>query len=162
MENVLTAHIIVSSVRGKASTRVQPTELTDLAVKWGIGLEELRRTLECKTQRGLQTVLHPYLSRCFRTNDRKSRYRQLRHDVFCDTLIAGTKSKRGNKHAEAFITKFGWLLAFTMARTGDVHEALSLLFQRNGVPPKMIVDVLKEKTLGVFKLKVAEADCHLR
>ena len=51
---------------------------------------------------------------------------------------------------------------FTMAKKGDAHEALSLLFQRHGVPPKMIVDGLKDNTMVVLKLKVAEAGCHLR
>ena len=63
MENVLTAHIIVYSVGGEASSRMQPTEPTDLAAKWGIGLGAAHQTLECTTQRGLQRVLHPYLSR---------------------------------------------------------------------------------------------------
>ena len=140
LEKVLTAHVIYSSVRGQASTRMQLTEPTDISENWGIGLEEVRHTLEYKTQRGLQTVIHPSLSRRFQKNDRKLRYRQLRHDVFCDTLISGTKSKRSSKYAEAFVTKFGWLLAFPMARKGYAHEALSLLFQHDGVPPKMIID----------------------
>ena len=42
-----------------------------------------------------------------------------------------------------------------MAKKGYAHEALSLLFQRDGVPPKMIVDGSKEKNLGAFKRKVA-------
>ena len=95
LENLLTAHIIVSSVGGKASTRIQPTDPTDIAEKWGIGLESACRTLECTTLRGLRKVLHPSLSRCFQTNERQLRYRRLRHDVFSETLLAGTNSKRG-------------------------------------------------------------------
>ena len=49
-----------------------------------------------------------------------------------------------------------------MAKNEDAHEALFLFFQRDVVPPKMIVDSLKEQTLGDFKHKVAEAGCHLR
>ena len=49
-----------------------------------------------------------------------------------------------------------------MAKKGDVHEALSLLFQHDGVPPKIIFDGSKEQTLGTFKHKVSEAGCHLR
>ena len=51
--------------------------------------------------------------------------------------------------------RFPWL------RRGGAHEDLSLLFQRDGVPPKMIFEGSKEQTLSVFKLKVAEAGCHL-
>ena len=141
---------------------MQPTDPTDLAAKWGIGLEAARRTLEFTTQRVIWKVLHPSLSHRFRTNDRQLRYRRLRHNVFGDTLLAGTKSKRGNKYAEVFVTKCGWSRAFTIAKKGYAHEALSLLFQRDGVPPKMIVDGLKEQTLGDFKRKVEEDGCHLR
>ena len=102
----LTDHIIVSIVGGQASTRMQHTEPTDLAAKWGIGLGVARLTLECKTQRGLRTVLHPSLSRRFLTNHRQLRYRRLRHAVFGDTLLSGTKSKRDNNYAEVFVTKF--------------------------------------------------------
>ena len=49
-----------------------------------------------------------------------------------------------------------------MAKKGDAHEALSLLFQQDGLPPEMIVDGSKEQTLGVFKRKVAEPGYHLR
>ena len=70
LENVLTAHIIVSSVEGQASNRMQPIETNDLEAEWGIVLEAAHNTLECTTQRGLWTVLHPSLSRRFQTNDR--------------------------------------------------------------------------------------------
>ena len=119
---------------------MQPTDPTDLAAKWGIGLEAARRTLECTTQRVIWTVLHPSLSHLFRTNDRQLRYRRLRHNVFGDTLLAGTKSKSVNKYAEVFVKKCGWSSVFTIAKKGYAHEALSLLFQRDVVPPKMIVD----------------------
>ena len=49
-----------------------------------------------------------------------------------------------------------------MAKKVDAHEDLSLLFQRDGMHPKMIVHGSKEKTLGGFKRKVVEAGCHLR
>ena len=71
LENVLTDQIIVSGVGVQASTRMQPTEPTDLEAKWGIVLEAPRRTLECKTQRGLRTVLHPSLSLHFQPNYRQ-------------------------------------------------------------------------------------------
>jgi hypothetical protein len=48
-----------------------------------------------------------------------------------------------------------------MKRKGDAHEALSLLFHCNGVPPVMVMDGSKEQTLGDFRQKLKEADCHL-
>ena len=92
-------------------------------------------------------------------NDQKLQYRQLQHDDFGDTLLAATRS---NKYNEIFVTEFGCSREFPMAKKGDAHEVLSLFSQRDGVPPKIIVDVSKEQTLGDFKRKVAEAGCHLR
>ena len=157
MENVLIAHMIVSSLGGQSSTRMQLTEPTDLAEKWGIGLEAACRTLECTTQRGLWTVIHPYLSRRFQTYDWQLEYRRLRYDVFGDTLLAGKNSKCGNNYTKVFVIKFGWSCSFPMSKNGGAHEDLSLLFQRYEVLPKMIFDGSKEQTLDAFKRKVAEA-----
>ena len=48
-------------------------EAQSLVKKWGIGLDAAKRTLKKTTQRGVRTVLHPSLSRRFRTNDRQMR-----------------------------------------------------------------------------------------
>jgi hypothetical protein len=45
---------------------------------------------------------------------------------------------------------------------GDADESLSLLFHRDGVPLTIILDGSKEQTLGNFKRKLREADCHAR
>ncbi len=47
-----------------------------------------------------------------------------------------------------------------MKRKGDTHETLSLVFQREGVPPIMVTDDPKEQTKGEFWRKLKEADCH--
>ena len=77
-------------------------------------------------------------------------------------MFAGTASKQGNKCAQAYATSFGWSRAYPLTKKGDAHESLSLLFHRDGVPPTMILDGSKEQTLGVFKRKLREADCHAR
>ena len=41
------------------------------------------------------------------------------------------------------------------------HETFSLIFKRDGVPPKIFVDNSKEHTLGKFVKKCREADFHL-
>ena len=40
-----------------------------LAKQWGITPEKARKTIQATTQRGIRNVLHPLLSRQFRTND---------------------------------------------------------------------------------------------
>ena len=68
-------------------------------------------------------------------------------------MLARTKSNIGNKYADVFVTKLGWSRAFPMPKKVDAHEALYLLFQQDGVPPKIIVDGSKDQTLGDSKLK---------
>lgn len=53
-----------------------------LARNWGIDRATARRTIESTTQRGIRTLLHPTLSRRFRTNDRQLRYRRLPVECF--------------------------------------------------------------------------------
>jgi hypothetical protein len=78
-----------------------------LSRNWGIGLASARRTLEATTQRGVRTVLHPTMSRRFRTNDRQLRYRRLPVDMYTDTMFSKTKSRRGNTCAQVFSTANG-------------------------------------------------------
>ena len=47
-----------------------------------------------------------------------------------------------------------------MKMKGDAHETLSLLFKIYGVPHKMVMDVSKKQTLGPFRKKCQETDCH--
>jgi len=125
---------------------------TSLAQTWGIGLQTAKRTLDVTTQRGIRTVLHPTLSRRFRTNDRQLRYRRLSHDMFTDTMEASIVSwHRQNRYAQVFATRFGWVRAFPMKRKSDAHEALSLMAHRDGVPPAIIMDGSKEQTMGEFR-----------
>jgi hypothetical protein len=49
-----------------------------------------------------------------------------------------------------------------MKLKSDAHDLLSLLFQRDGVAPKMIMDGSKEQTLGRFKKKCQDADCRIK
>jgi hypothetical protein len=80
------------------------------------------------------------------------------YTVFCNTLFAGYVSRQGNKMAHAYATSFCWAHAHPMKRKGEAHEILSLLFQRNGVPPTMVTNDSKEQTKGEFRCKLKEAD----
>ena len=133
-----------------------------LAKNWGIGLDAARRTVEATTQKGVRTILHPTLSRHFRTNDRQLQYRRLSHDMFTDTLEVCTRSWfRHNKYAQVFSTKFGWVRVYPMQRKSQAHEALSLLAQREGVPPALVMDNAKEQIMGEFRCKAREMGCHV-
>ena len=47
----------------KVTERKPGIDPVTLARNWGIGLETAKRTVNATTQRGIQTVLHPTLSR---------------------------------------------------------------------------------------------------
>ncbi len=49
-----------------------------------------------------------------------------------------------------------------MKTKSKAHEALSLKFQRESVPPSMVMDGWKEQTLGKFCWKLVDAHCELK
>jgi hypothetical protein len=164
---VLTSHAHISSVEtaGTGDFRTKskkPIDHVALASRWMMSPEKALQTINVTTQRGVRACLNPTLSRRVPTNDRHLRYRRLPADLFTDTLIAGTTSKRGNKNTQVYSARNGWTRAHPMARKGEAHDTLSLLFHRDGVPPVMIVDGSKEQTSAEFRRKLREADCHLR
>jgi hypothetical protein len=129
-----------------------------------ISPQQAQKTITVTTQWGVRECLNPNIARRFPTNDRMLRYKRLPHPIFFDTMFAKTAAVGGNKCAQAqvYTTSFGWCRAFPMEQKGEAHESLSLLFQRDGVPPSMIVDNALEQIMGDFKRKCREADCHLR
>ena len=48
-----------------------------------------------------------------------------------------------------------------MAQKSEAHDTQYLMFKRDGVPPNMIVDKSREKSLGDFARKCREAECNL-
>jgi hypothetical protein len=164
---ILELHVAVSSIDTNLnghvlSQKTRPIDSLTLAARWMISQERAKQTILRMTQRGVRTCLNPTLARRFLTNDQMLRYKRLPHPVFTDMLIAGTTSKQGNKYAQVYATSFGWARAHAMTKKSKTHETLSLVFHRDGVPPTMIFDGSKEQTLGSFRRKLREADCHPR
>ncbi len=79
------------------------------------------------------------------------RYKRVLHSMFSDTLFAGSDLQKGNKMAQVYATSFGWARAHPMKCKGDAHETLSLIFQRDGVPPTIVTNDSKEQTKGEFR-----------
>ena len=154
----------IANIRSlSSSARRYTIGAEDLAKNWNIGLAAAKRMLEATTQKGVRTVLHSTLSRRFRTNDRQLRYRRLMHDMFTDTLEAKVISWfRRNRYAQVFATRFGWARVYPMQKKSDAHEGLSLLAQREGVPPTIVMDGSKEQTLGLFRKKARQMGTHIK
>ena len=131
---VLQSNRVISGVGVSTTEPRRKLDPATLAAKWDIGLEKAQRTIEKTTQRGMRMVLHPSLSRRFRTNDRQMHYRRLPVELYTDTLEAGTLSRRQNRYAQVFGHRNGWVRAMPMKNKSDAHEALSQLFVNDGVP----------------------------
>ena len=80
-----------------------------LAHYWQIPLHKAKNMVEWTTQQGVRTVLHPTLSRCFRTTDWMLCYRRLLCNLYSDTVFCPkVTSAQGYKMAQIFATDFGW------------------------------------------------------
>jgi hypothetical protein len=49
-----------------------------------------------------------------------------------------------------------------MRKKPEAHETLSILFAIDGIPHTMIMDGTKEQTMGEFRKKARQADCHIK
>ena len=116
--------------------------------KWLISPESANRTVQNTTQRGIRTILHPSLSRQFKTTDRSLRYNRLQQNVFTNTMQACTVSRNMNQYAHVYLIEFVWSRAHPMKKKVNGHETLSLFFNRDGVSPKTVMDGSKDQTLG--------------
>ena len=124
-----------------------------LANNWGIDIETAKQMIKVTTQHRVCTVLHPTLSCHFCTNDQQLRYHCLPVDMFMDLIFTNTALQQGNKCAQVFSTLNGWVCAYPMKKKSEAHEALSLLFQWDGVPNTMIMDGALEQLKGKFHKK---------
>ena len=113
----------------------QPIDHVTLSNQWNIYKDHAKQTIEKTMQRGVRIVLHPSLLRIYPTNDRTLIYDQTNHPLFTDTLIAVTTSKCGNKYAQVYGKSSRWARDHPMNLKSELHETLSVLFKRDGVPP---------------------------
>ena len=72
-----------------------------LAIKWRIGLDKAKRTLQSTTQDNVRSSLKP-LTRRYRTGLLLQRLRRLNCRFYTDTLFAKDKSIVGNAYTQIF------------------------------------------------------------
>ena len=105
--------------------RIGPEEL---ATHWNIGLEIANKIIEVTTQRGIQTVANPILSRRFCANDRKLRYWRLNTNIFTNTLFYSLKFKQGNTCALIYCNGLNWTRIHPMESKSEAHHSLYTVF----------------------------------
>jgi hypothetical protein len=137
------------------------------ALSWGCGsgrslTEAAKRTRLVTTQRGIMRMIHPSLTKWYKTNDRQLQHRRLPVIMYTDTMLSPILSRQDNKAAQIFCTDFGFARAFTMKKEKESHEALYFLFHRDGVPNIMVMDGAKAQVEGEFRRKLRDAGCHIK
>jgi hypothetical protein len=132
------------------------------AKNWGIGIEVANMTNLVTTQRGIRRMIHPSLTKWYKTNVRQLRYRRLPVTMYTDTMFSTILSRQDNKAAQIFCTDFGFVRAFQMKKEKEAYEALSLLFHRDGVPNVMVMDGSKAQVEGEFRRKLCDEGCHIK
>jgi hypothetical protein len=105
----LNVSMIKSEMRDKCGI-----DVATLAKNWGIGIEAAKRTRIMTTQRGVRRMIHPSLTKIYKTNDRQLRYRRLPVIMYTDTMYSTIPSRQKNKAAQIFTTDFGFVRAFPM------------------------------------------------
>jgi hypothetical protein len=76
----ITTNLNVSLVNSEMSDKAGVDAAT-LANKWGIGIEAAKRMRLVTTQRGIRRMIHPSLTKQYKTNDRQLRYRHLQFSL---------------------------------------------------------------------------------
>ena len=67
-----------------------------------------------------------------------------------------------NRYDQVYSTEFGWSRAHPIKNKEDAHETLYLLFKRDGVPTKMVIDGSTDQTLGYFRNKYQYVDFNIK
>ena len=80
------------------------------------------------------------------------------HPVFSDTIQDGTKYARYNIYGQAIFMSFGWSWCHLTKKKSEARKTLYMVFKRNSIPSRMIVDNSKEQSLREFRRKWHEAD----
>jgi hypothetical protein len=119
-----------------------------VAKNWVIGIEAAKRTRLVTTKRGIRNMIHPSLTKRYKTNDRQMQYHRLPVAMVTDTMYSTILSRQENKAAQVLCTDFGFVRPFPMKLESEAHEALSLIFHRDGVTNVMFMDGSKAQTEG--------------
>jgi hypothetical protein len=145
----LNVSLVKSEMRRKAGV-----DAATLAKNWGIGIEVAKRMRLVTTQRGIRRMIHPSLTKRYKTNDRQLRCRRLPVTMYTDKMFSTILSRQDKKAAQIFCTGFVFVRAFPMKKEKEAHEALSLLFHRYGVPNDMVMDGTNAQVEGEFRRKL--------
>jgi hypothetical protein len=107
----LNVSLVKSEMRDKGGI-----DAATLAKNLGIGIEADKRTHLVTTQRGIRRMVHPSLTKRYKTNDRQLRYRRLPVTMYTETMYSTILSRQMIKAAQIFCTDFGFVRSFPLKK----------------------------------------------
>ena len=144
--SVKASSVLPLSKKGKVSPE-------ELAVRWQIGLDTAKKTLDATTQLAIRDFSTTTGGRRLKPYTYQLKYPRLNVEMYTDTLIGRCKSLLGNTVAQVYATPFHWVAVEPMKSKSEAHYSLDNLFRKVGVPRVIIPDNAKELTEGMFKKK---------
>jgi hypothetical protein len=122
-------------------SKVTPEEL---ARKWNIGLETAKATLNCTTQRGVRTAIHP-MSRRVRVDHLDLHKPRLPGTWFVDGLVARVRSLSQNLYAYVY-TQGRFVKAIPVTAKAEAGQTLIDFTDDVGIPERLVSDGAGEFT----------------
>jgi len=108
-----------------------------LSLKWGIGLEKAKNTINHTTQMNIRSAVLP-LTRRYRTDLLSQRLRRLNSRFYTDTMFSKIgNSLRGNSCAQVFTDGNGAVFIYPMKGKSEVGAQLIKFIQQVGIPNEM-------------------------
>ena len=130
-----------SVISNDRHSRITPEEV---ARKWNIGLETMKKTLRVTMQYGICMAVHP-MTRRLRVDHLHLHQHCLQGTWFVDTLLSKVKSKLGNTCANVYMQgKF--TQAIPMISRKDAGKSLVDFTDDVGIPEHLITDGAMEFT----------------
>ena len=124
-----------------------------LAKLWNIGLDTATKTIQCTTQKGVRSTLHP-IERRFRTRQAQLRYRQLagRHGSFyTDTFFSKAASLNGSHMAQIYVNDLSLSKVYPMRLRSEAGDTLQTFIHDVGIPHSLHSDDAPELMHGKFE-----------
>ena len=109
---------------------------------WKIGLKTAQETLQCTTQRGIRTALHP-IQRRYRVDHLALHRNRLNTTFYLDEMFSKTKSLRGNTCATVF-TDGKFTATYPLSSKADAGKTLDEFAQDVGIPEHLVTDLAGE------------------
>lgn len=144
---------IINLSMTKSSIKQGGVNAETLAKIWNIGDDIAKKTIQCTTQKGICSTLHP-IERRFRTKQAQLRYNQLagRHGSFyTDTFFSKAPSLNNAKMAQIYDNDLSFTKIYPMKMKSEAGDTLQTFIHDVNIPHSIRSNDVPELMHGKFK-----------